>query len=311
MGIHFLSVQKALPKKQLTNDMLEKMVDTDDEWIRTRTGIRSRCCCDEGETCVSLACEAADRAIAKAGIDKTEIGALIVATSSQDDALPATACMVQERLGLREEMLAFDISIACTGFLVGLAVAHGLFATLHYRYIVVIGSEKLSGMVDYTDRETCILFGDGAGAAVIEASDNPYWQKCWTRGRRDVLYCPLNNDGQSYISMKGREVFKFAVTVLRLGIKEILKESGQSMDDVDFIVCHQANERIIRHVQKKFPGHEDKFFINIAELGNTSAASIPIALADLFASGRLKPGMKILCVGFGAGLSWNSVLMEW
>ena len=310
MGLHIVATGRCLPKKQLTNDMLSEMVETNDEWIRTRTGIHNRYQCEE-ESCVSLAAGAAAQAYERSGIAKDEIAVVIVASTTSDDMLPSAASMVAQRLELPEEILSFDISTACTGFLTGLAVARGLLLTSTKKYALVIGSEQLSRIVDYTDRGTCILFGDGAGAAVVELSDKPYLQKSWTRGNREMLYCAGVGQETQRIVMQGTEVFKFAVKVLQQGIDEILQEAQLTLSDIDFVICHQANERIIRHVQKKYKGLEDKFYINIADYGNTSAASIPIALDELVSSGRLREGMRILCVAFGAGLTWNSVYMEW
>lgn len=309
-GIRIVATGRCLPKKRLTNEMLSEMVETDDEWIRTRTGIHSRFQCVD-ESCVSLAAGAAELALERAGIAKEEIAAVIVASTTSDDILPSAASMVAQRLELPEEVLSFDISTACTGFLTGLAVARGLLLTNEKKYALVIGSEQLSRIVDYTDRGTCILFGDGAGAAVITLSDKPYLQKSWTRGNREMLYCAGVGQERQKIIMQGTEVFKFAVTVLQQGIDEILQEADMKLSDVDFVICHQANERIIRHVQRKYKGQEEKFYMNIADYGNTSAASIPIALDELAESGKLAEGMKLLCVAFGAGLTWNSVLMEW
>lgn len=308
-GIRIVATGRALPKKALSNDDLSRIVETNDEWIVTRTGIKTRYKCEE-ESCLSLATEAAEKAIKKAGIRTGEIGGVIVATSTPDDALPSVACMVQKALGLREDILAFDLSAACTGFLYELGIARGLLYSTGVRYLLVIGSEQLSRIVDYTDRGTCILFGDGAGAAILEAGDKEYDQLFWARGQRELLYCPGVGREEQKISMKGTDVFKFAVSVLKQGIDEILDKNELTMDDVDCVICHQANERIIRHVQKKYPGHEDKFFMNLSKYGNTSAASIPIALDEVFDAGILKEGMRLLCVGFGAGMTWSSALLE-
>ncbi len=310
-GISIIATGKALPRRCVSNDDLSKIVDTNDEWIRSRTGIESRYQCDgEKETCITLAAEAGKNALEKSGIKKNEIGLIIVATSSGDYALPSVACMVQKQLGFDEEVMSFDISAACSGFLYALGAARGLLETMTRKYALIIGSEQLSRIVNYKDRGTCILFGDGAGAAIIKSEGNLYYQKSWSRGDKDVLYCEgIGKKGQ-YISMEGKAVFRFAVTALNQGIKTALTENEMTMEEVDYIVCHQANMRIIDHVKKKFKGYEEKFFTNIEHYGNTSAASIPMALDDMYAGGMLKPGMKIICVGFGAGLTWTSILME-
>ena len=223
---------------------------------------------------------------------------------------PSVACMVQKELGLDEEITAFDLSSACTGFLHGLSVARGLLPTLGKKYILLVGSEKMSKIMDYSDRSTCILFGDGAGAAILAESDNIYYQRCWSRGNNELIACKGVGEESSYITMNGQEVFRFAVTVLNQAVNQILTDAGLTMDDIDYCVCHQANSRIIQHVTKHFKGHEDKFYVNIDRYGNTSAASIPIALDELWQEGKLKKGMKIICVGFGAGLTWSSALFQ-
>ncbi len=310
-GISIIATGKALPQRFVSNDDLSKIVDTNDEWIRSRTGIKSRYQCDGvEESCITLATKAAEKALEKSKIEKNEIGLIITATSSGDYALPSVACMVQKNLGLDEEVMCFDLSAACTGFLYALGAAHGLMQSMTKKYALLIGSEQLSRIVDYTDRGTCILFGDGAGAAIIKLENNMYYQRSWSRGDKEALFCQGIGKKNQYISMDGKAVFRFAVTALTQGIRTVLADKDMTMDDIDYIVCHQANVRIIDHVKKKFKGYEDKFFINIERYGNTSAASIPLALDDLFGTGKLKTGMKIICVGFGAGLTWSSTLME-
>lgn len=309
-GIRIVSTGRALPKTQVTNDDLSKIVDTNDEWITTRTGIKSRYKCEE-ESCVSLATDAAKAAIQNAGIDANDIGVIIVATQTPDYIFPSVACMVQRNLNMDETVCSFDISAACAGFLVSVGTARGLLEASPKRYALVIGSEELSRILDYDDRGTCILFGDGAGAVIIENADKPFLQKTWTRGTLEVLNClgPGNNDAK--LSMKGNEVFKFAVNALSQGIDEVLQEQKLTMDDIDYCICHQANARIISHVQKKYPGFEDKFYMNIQNYGNTSAASIPIVLDEMNHAGMLKEDMKLICVAFGAGLLWSSLYIEW
>lgn len=312
-GIHILGTGRALPEGILTNDDLSRMVDTSDEWIRTRTGIGQRHICGD-ETCVSLALEAARKAIGKAFSNEAaldEIGVVLVATTTGDYAFPSVACMVKEGLGLSEDVMAFDISAACAGFIYGLEVVRSLLVTGRKRYALIIGGEQMSRVTDFTDRSTCVLFGDGAGAAVVELSDGIYCHRAWSRGDDKVLYCPgvHNSDGvKSVIHMEGNQVFKFAVTVIGQGIDAVLEGTGLTMDDIDYVVCHQANERIIDHVRKKYKTDEAKFYKNIERYGNTSAASVPIALDEMHEKGLLKPGMRIICVGFGAGLVWSSVL---
>lgn len=309
-GIRIVATGSALPSRSLTNEEMSSIVDTTDEWIQTRTGIKSRRVCAEGESCVTLAVKAASNAIEKAGIDPNEIGAVICATSTPDYAFPSVACMVQKGLGLSEELMAFDLSAACTGFLYALGVGRGLLRNMGKPYVLLIGCEQLSTIVDYTDRGTCILFGDGAGAVILAASDKKFYQKSWARGCVEALNSVGIGRGEAKISMKGNDVFKFAVNAMKQGLDEVLADTGLTMEDIDWCICHQANKRIIAHVQKQFPGQEDKFFINIEELGNTSAASIPIALDQMMREGKLSAGMKIVCVGFGAGLTWSGALIE-
>lgn len=308
-NIRIVSTGRALPEKVVTNDDLSKIVDTSDEWITTRTGIKQRYKCEE-ETSGSLALLAAKKAINKAGIDKEEIGAVIVATSTPDTIFPTVAATIQRDLGLSEEVMAFDISVACTGFLYGVKLAHGLVNSLNKKYVLVVGSEQLSRILDYSDRSTCILFGDGAGAAVFTADDTEYCQKIWTKGNYEALNCNGVGIPDNYLHMKGNDVFKFAVTALNKGIKAILSEKNITLDDVDYVICHQANARIIDHVKKKYPGYEDKFYMNIEKYGNTSSASIPIAIDEILENKTEAGSLKLLCVAFGAGLTWSSALLE-
>ncbi len=307
-GIHIVSTGLGLPKKVVTNDDLSKIVDTNDEWIVTRTGIKSRYKCEE-ETCVSLATAAAKEAIESAKVAREEIGVLIVATQTSDYSFPSAACLVAKNLGLSEEITAFDVAAACSGFLMGLGAARGLLEASAKRYALVIGSEQLSKVLDYGDRSSCILFGDGAGAVLIESADNPFRQKSWARGDIEVLNCFGTGCNDAKLRMNGKEVFRFAVNALEQAVVEILEEEKMTMKDMDYCICHQANARIIAHVQKKYPGFEDKFYMNIERFGNTSAASIPIVLDELNKAGKLKAGMKIVCAAFGAGLTWSGLYL--
>lgn len=308
-GIQIVSTGKALPEEIITNDDLSRIVDTSDEWITTRTGIKKRYICRQENT-TSLAVNAARNAVKQADINTDDIGAVIVATSTADNAFPSTAAIVQKELGLSENVLAFDLSSACTGFLHALNVGQALLNSADHKYILLIGSEQMSKIIDYTDRSTCVLFGDGAGAVLVKAAENMYKQISYTRGNEDVLVCKGLGAQDAYVQMNGNAVFRFAVDVLKQGIDEILKKSDMTIEDIDYIVCHQANERIISHVKKKYPGYEDKFYVNIAEYGNTSAASIPIALDELAEKGCLNKGRKLILAGFGAGLSWSCALIE-
>lgn len=310
-GIRIVSTGRALPEKIITNDDLSQFVETSDEWIVERTGIKQRYQCEE-ESTVSLALKATEAAIAKAGIDKNDIGAVITATSTPDYIFPSVSCCLQEKLGLTEEVTAFDISAACTGFLYGLQIAAGFINSgcLGKPYILVVGSEQLSRIIDYTDRGTCILFGDGAGAAIIAASEAEYFQRSWSRGNLPALNCMGIGREDDKLHMIGTDVFKFAVKALNNAMTTVLKESGKTLDDIDYVVCHQANARIIDHVKKKYPGYGDKFYMNIHNYGNTSSASIPIAIDEIVEMTGKKQ-LKLLLVGFGAGLTWSGALLEY
>ena len=309
MGIKIVSAGKALPSYSMSNEQMSAFLDTDDEWIYSRTGIKSRYICRE-ETCVSLACRAADRALQNAGVKPEDIGAVIVATTTNDYAFPSVACMIQADLGLPEETIAFDISAACSGFIFALGTAYGYLKNNDLKYALVVGAEKLSRILDHTDRSTCVLFGDGAGAVVISKDDHKHVHKSWSRGNREALNCKgVGTDG-ARLNMNGRDVFRFATSALRQAIDETLKADGEDISMIDAIVCHQANARIIENVMKKYPGMESRFFINIEQYGNTSSASIPIAIEEMMQSKRITAGMKLLCVGFGAGLTWSGLIVR-
>lgn len=305
-GIKIVATGRALPRKIVTNDDLSRLVDTSDEWIFTRTGIRQRYFCEE-ETCQSLAIEAAKKAVEKAGVDKREIGMVVVATATADNVFPSVACMVQNALELEKEVLAFDLSAACSGFLYGLGVCHHVLLNQDKKYALLIGSEQMSRILDMKDRSTCVLFGDGAAAAVITLDENEFYQKVWSDGNDEALSCKGVGQENQYLFMEGSKVFKFAVKAIAQGIDEILEKSGKMIADIDYVVCHQANERIIDHVSRKYQGV--KFYKNMDRYANTSAASIPIALDEMYEKGMLKEGMQIICVGFGAGFTWSSALL--
>lgn len=309
-GIHIVAMGRALPSKIVTNDDLSQIMDTSDEWIRSRTGIGQRYQCGESESCASLAIEAARIALEKSGIEKEEVGAVIVATTTADYAFPNTACLVQKALGLTKEVMAFDMTAACTGFVYGLNVSRGLLLGNNKKYAILIGAEQLSRILDYSDRSSSVLFGDGAAAAVVTLSDDLFVHKAWSDGdsEKEALSCLGAGNDNAHLLMDGKLVFRFAVRALRQGIDEVLAEAGLTMDEIDYVVCHQANERIIESVRKKYGEATDKFYVNIERYANTSAASIPIALDEMFEKGMLKPGMKIICVGFGAGFTWSGAL---
>ena len=322
-GIRIISAGSALPARRITNDDLSKVMETNDEWIRSRSGIGSRQYCGEGESCLTLAVEAGRKAMRNGGVRPEEIRVIIAATSSGDYIVPSMAAMVQKELGIPEEVTAFDLGAGCTGFLMALAAARGILLGMEAddagteagdaasAKALVIGCEQLSSLLDRSDRGTGILFGDGAGAAVISLSDGMFIQKSWSRGDDQVLR--LNGVGRpdQHIRMQGQEVFRFAVHALKQGIDEVLSEAGLRMEDIDYVLCHQANARIIGHTARQYPGSDGKFLMNIENRGNTSAASIPILLSEAAERNMFRPGMKVILAAFGAGLTWSAILMEW
>jgi 3-oxoacyl-[acyl-carrier-protein] synthase-3 len=309
-GLKIVGLGHCVPETVVTNDDLSKIVDTNDEWISSRTGIRRRHFVKDENGC-SLAIGAAKMAIEKAGIDVADIGACVVATVRADYLTPSNACMVQKEIGLPNDIPCFDINAACSGFMYGLQIARGLLMQSEKRYALVIGTETLSKILDMTDRSSCILFGDGAGAAVIELSDDHrFFGDMGAKGDNEVLVCPNNSNEDRFVFMKGSDVFKFAVSTVPKSINRLLDRAGVTADEIDYFVCHQANIRIIEAVARKCKQPMEKFFINLDEYGNTSSASIAIGLSEMSEKGLLKPGMKIICVGFGAGLTWGGAYLE-
>lgn len=320
-GINILGLGYYLPKKKITNNDFIDHVDTSDEWIKTRTGINSRYM-SEDENTSKLAYEAAKKAIENAKIDKEKIDLIIVATMTPDNFTPSTACMLQGLLGLTDaRVMAFDLNAACSGFVYSINVAYNMLASGMYKCALVVGSETLSKIIDFNDRSTCILFGDGAGALVIEASEekSSYFYARSKSDEKMVLYAEgiglTNNMNNSivpdhYLKMNGQEVFKFAVSAMEDGIDEVLKMANKTIDEIDYIIPHQANSRIINNVSKKYKLDGKKLYMNLDKYGNTSAASIAIALSEAFESNIIKRGMKLVLVGFGAGLTWASAYIE-
>lgn len=309
-GLTILGTGRCLPVHAVTNQELSRRVDTSDQWITSRTGIEQRYFC-EAEDCTSLAIEAGRRAMAAAGVTPQQVGVCLVATFSPQYAIPATACLVQAALGLPEDIPCFDLNAACSGFLYGLETARALLVGADRPCGLVIGSEQLSRLLDFDDRTTCVLFGDGAGAVVVRPSDHhPYTSLLGARGETDPLWAQGAGGFQrSTLHMEGQTVFRFAVEIIPHCIEGILKKSGLTLDEIDWVVCHQANSRIIDHVVKKLGAPPEKFYKNMQRYGNTSAASIPIALDELAESGLLLPSTRVLCVGFGGGLTWGGTLL--
>ncbi len=305
-GLKILSTGYYPGEKVVTNTDFEGKIDTSDEWITTRTGIKRRHF--SSHSSAYLAIEAARQAVRD--IDLSKISLIICATMTPENATPSNACLVQEALGLQEQsIMCFDVNAACSGFVYALEIAKSLLVNKD-QYALVIGSEQLSRIVDFTDRSTCILFGDGAGAVVAKKADGLFVSYNDASGTALPLVASFEKD-DPYLHMQGQEVFKFATKVIVKSINEVLQRAQMTLDDVDYVVCHQANLRIIQYVYKKLKSSPDKFFTNLDEYGNTSAASIPMALAEMNEKGLLKEGMKIIVVGFGGGLTWGATLMEW
>ncbi|MEF9991047.1 MAG: beta-ketoacyl-ACP synthase III [Romboutsia sp.] len=310
------------PSKIVTNDDLSKIVDTNNEWIEGRTGIKERCI-SQGEDTSHMAIKASMLAIERANISPIDIDLIILATCTPDMFIPSTACIVQKHIGAKNA-LAFDISAACTGFVYGLKLADSLMKTNDYKHALVIGAENLSKVVDWKDRGTCVLFGDGAGAAILSKgkddgiidsickSEGDKWEHI-TIGADDVVNPFIEEEvvKEKHLGMNGGEVFKFATRVIPESVKEILTKNNVSIDEIDYIVPHQANSRIIEYAAKKLKISNDKFYMNISRYGNTSAASIPIALNEMYEKNLLKKGSKIVLVGFGGGLTYGCALINW
>jgi len=309
----------SVPDRVVTNADLSKLVDTSDEWIMTRTGIRERRLAEPGTLSMSeLALPAAQQALAQAGVDPKEIDVLIVATVTPDMAFPATAAILADKLGMPDAG-AYDLSAGCTGFMYAIAQAYGMIGAGLARKALVIGGDVLSSILDWTDRSTLVLFGDGAGAVVLEhvqeggflgfelGADGAGGMHLWLPGSGSRKF----DDPERFVKMNGREVFKFATRILVESANKLLRECGLTVEDVDVYVPHQANVRIIDHAAHKLGFPKEKVVVNVDRYGNTSSGSIPLALADADADGRLEPGSLVLMTGMGAGLTWGSSLMEW
>ncbi|MGG1311249.1 beta-ketoacyl-ACP synthase III [Cohnella laeviribosi] len=313
------------PERRLTNQELETMVETSDEWIVSRTGIRERRIAAPEQATSDLAYEASLKALAAAGISADQLDLIIVATITPDMFFPSTACILQEKLGAKKAA-AFDLSAACSGFIYGLANAAGFIATGAYQYALVVGADCLSRITDYTDRNTCILFGDGAGAAVLGrvpegrgfrsfelGADGSGGELLNIRGGGSRLPASEKTiaERNHYIYMNGREVFKFAVRVMGNAAEEALRKAGLGKEDIDLLVPHQANIRIIQSALERLNLPEDKCLINVDRYGNMSAASIPVALAEAVEEGRVREGDRLVLVGFGGGLTWGASVLVW
>ena len=313
------------PARIVTNDDLSKIVETDDEWIRSRTGIGARRVARDDEFTSDMAIAAARMALDDAHVDPRDVDAIYVATCTPDTIFPSTACLVQNALGCANAY-GYDLSSACSGFIMALETATGAIESGRIRTALVIGAEKLSAVTDWTQRETCVLFGDGAGAVVLQASERNgvlATQLGVDGSLADVLSIPGGGsrhpaseqslrDHLHFVHMAGSKTFKAAVTVMAETATKALAKAGLSFDDIDVMVPHQANYRIIEAVAKRLGGNLlDRVFINLDRYGNTSAASIPLALSEAQSLGRIRPGDKVLIVAFGGGLSWGGAILEW
>ena len=314
-----------MPEQIITNRDLEKMVDTNDAWIQSRTGIQERRQASPLQAASDLATEASEKALAVSGLSADLLDAIIVATSTPDMVFPSTACVVQQNLGAHKAF-AYDISAACSGFLFALSNATQYIENGTCQNILVIGVDLMTHLLDFQDRNTCVLFGDGAGAVVLSAhSQEPgiLGSKLASDGRfGDILYVPAGgtrmpltteniSDRQQYIQMNGSEVFKMAVRSMEQTARTLLEDTGVSMEDVDWLIPHQANQRIIDTLGKRLNIPRERVFVNLHLYGNMSAASIPVALDEAWRSGLLKAGQTILMLAFGAGLTWGASLINW
>lgn len=321
MNARIIGTGCQLPEYVADNDYLATLVETSDEWIVERTGIRTRHLAKE-ETTTSMASDAAKKALANSGLLAEDIELLIVATISADMETPSTACQVQAMIGA-SKAVAFDINAACSGFLYALHIADAFIKSGVYKNALLIGAETLSKLVDWTDRGTCILFGDGAGAVVVQASEDGgvLSQSVGSNGSRwEVLSCAGRSNGNplckregsfGHMYMDGQAVFKFAVKTVPVCVEDALQKAGVSKEQVKYYLLHQANSRIIKSVAKRLGEPEEKFPMNLDQCGNTSAASLPILLAQLDEQGKLQRGDKLALSGFGAGLTWGACLLEW
>lgn len=320
--VKIASMGSYVPENIMTNDDLSKIVDTNDEWISSRTGIKERRI-SKGENTSDLGAKAAMKALEKAGLTPEDVDLIIVATSSPDSLSPSTAVYIQAKIGAFNAA-CFDISAACSGFIYALNVASQFIKSGQSKTALVIGAEVLSKITDWTDRGTCVLFGDGAGAAVLVPSEEKGIASIFNGadGRKaeflTISCVPVKNPfvtpekiDDIKISMDGGEVFKFASNIILEAVDKVLKDTGYSLDDIKYIVPHQANYRIIKYAAKKLGAADEKFYVNLQKYGNTSAASIPIAVDEMVDKGLLEKGDKIIMVAFGAGFTWSVALVEW
>ncbi len=324
-SVGIIGIGSYVPEKVVTNFDLEKMIDTSDEWISERTGIRQRHVCSEEQATSDLGLEAAKRALADAGVAPEELDLIILATVSPDTMFPAVACRVQAALGA-VNAAAFDLSAACSGFAYAMTVGAQFIKTGMYKKVLIIASEALSKITNWQDRNTCVLFGDGAGAVILGETEEGYGileVELGSEGNgADLLHMPAGGsrrpataetvaDHLHYIHMNGNEVFRFAVKTMGEAALRVIEKAGLTPDDISLLVPHQANMRIIKSAAKRLKFSMDKVFVNVDQYANTSSASIPLALDEAAKSGRIKKGDHIVIVGFGAGLTWASAVIKW
>lgn len=314
-----LGMGSYLPEKVLTNADLEKIVETSDQWITERTGIKTRHIAADDQSASHLGVEAAKKAIADAGIDVKDIDMIVVGTATPDKMFPSSACYIGHELGIGG-VPAFDITTACPGFVYGLSIADQFIKTGHRKNVLVVGTEVLSRLVNWEDRTTCVIFGDGAGAAVVTASDEPGILSTHIHadgGYGDLLYCnnglrdQLGDFPEPQIVMRGNEVFKVAVKTLSSIVDETLEANNMTKDDIDWLIPHQANIRIIQATAKKLGAGMDKVVVTVDKHGNTSSASIPLAMCEAIEDGRIKRGDVCLLESFGGGFTWGSALIKY
>ena len=330
ISCHLSGFGSSTPARALSNKEMESIVETSDEWIRERTGIQSRHVLAEGEQPTDLAAEACKRALASSGIAVDELTHIIMATCTPEWLCPGDACLVTSKIGLTHPVMAFDVNAACSGFIYALDVARGIVATKPDAKVLTMGVEALTRRMNWNDRGTCILFGDGAGATVVTGkpvpgdgprailddieclSDGRQWELLTIGGGANRTYESGKTvvDDEFYIRMAGSDVFKFAVRNMSAICRMLLDRNGLTLDDIDLMVPHQANLRIIDSVRNRLGIDPEKVFVNIETMGNTSAASIPLALTDAWASGRLRPGMRVMLVTFGGGFTWAAALLR-
>jgi len=316
--IQINSVASYLPEKVVTNDDLSKTLDTSHEWIYTRTGIASRHIASDNEFTSDLALNAAQIALKKANLNPRELDAIIVTTITSDRRFPSVACKIQGELEANKAF-AFDINAACAGFIYGLAVADSMMKSMNLRNVLLVGSETLTKFVDWTDRSTCVLFGDGAGAFVLQNSDDNsrgiVATKLYSNGEEEkynylLAHSSLQKTDHNYITMAGRSVFKYAIEYMAMAMTEILKENDMTMDDIDWIIPHQANKRILESMCKIKDFPIEKVIITTETHANTSSASIPLALDNAIKKGTVKKGDMLLFTALGAGLTWGSTIVR-